>query len=108
MNHQEFFNILIGKPPAEIEFEIEVKCREVNELPTCAIRAYCFSLVKENRLQDMLIIAAMQRIAETESKLMQYEIMNHHYTKNLKPKKKYKKKPKTLFDRLKAMLGMFR
>ena len=56
----------------------------------------------------MLIIAAMQRIAETESKLMQYEMMNHHYTKNLKPKKKYKKKPKTLFDRLKAMLGMFR
>lgn len=107
MNHKEFFEILIGKPPLEVELEIEMKCREVNELPESIMKAYSFALVKENRLQDYLIMAAMQRIQETEIKLMRYEMAEHHRTKNLKQKKKYKTK-KTLFDRFKAMLSVFR
>jgi len=106
MNHKEFFNVLIGKPPPEIELEIEIKKREVEELPDFVIKEYCLNLVKENKLQDMLIMAAMQRITETETKLMRVEMALHHYNKNLKIKKKYKKK--TLLDRIKTMLGMLR
>ncbi len=108
MNHKEFFNVLIGNPPPEIELEIEIKKREVKELPTFVMKEYCLGLVKENKLQDMLIMAAMQRITETETKLMRVEMALHHHTKNLKqPKKKYKTK-KTLLDRFKTMLSVFR
>jgi len=105
MNHKEFFEILIGKPPLEVELEIEMKCREVDELPENIMKAYSFALVKENRLQDLLIMAAMQRIQDTEIKLIRYEMAEHHRTKNLKHKKKYKKK--TLLDRFKTMLSVF-
>ena len=40
MNHKEFFEILIGKPPLEIELEIEMKCREVEQLPESVMIAY--------------------------------------------------------------------
>ena len=106
MNSQEFFKILIGEPPLEVELEIEMKCREVDQLSESYLKAYSFALIKENRLQDLLIIAAMQRIQDTEIKLMRYEMAEHHRKKNLKVKKKYKKK--TLLDRIKAMLGMLR
>ena len=88
MNHKEFFEILIGNPPAELEFEIEVKKREVEELPDSAIKEHCLYLIKENRLQDILIMAAMQRITDAELKLMRYEMAEHHQRKNLKQKKK--------------------
>ena len=105
MNNKEFFNILIGKPPLEVELEIEMKCREVDQLTESYLRAYTFALVKENRLQDYLIIAAMQRIQETEIKLMRYEMAEHHRTKNLRQKKKKVKKT-TIFTKIKAMLGL--
>ena len=106
MNHKEFFDILIGKPPLEVELEIEMKCREVEDLPESIMKAYSFALVKENRLQDMLIIAAMKRIQETEIKLMRYEMAEHHRTKNLSQQKKKKLKKKTLIQRVKVMLGI--
>ena len=105
MNNQEFFRILIGEPPLEVELEIEMKCREVEELPESIMKAYSFALVKENRLQDLLIMAAMQRIQDTEIKLMRYEMAEHHRTKNLRQKKKKVKKT-TIFTRIKAMLGI--
>ena len=105
MNNKEFFNILIGNPPLEVELEIEMKCREVDQLPESYLKAYSFALVKENRLQDLLIMAAMQRIQDTEIKLMRYEMAEHHRTKNLKQKKKKVKKT-TIFTRIKAMLGI--
>ena len=105
MNHKEFFNVLIGNPPPEIELEIEIKKREVDQLTESYLRAYTFALVKENRLQDLLIMAAMQRIQDTEIKLMRYEMAEHHRTKNLRQKKKKVKKT-TIFTRIKAMLGI--
>ena len=47
MNNKEFFNILIGKPPLEVELEIEMKCREVEQLPESDMKAYSYALVKE-------------------------------------------------------------
>jgi len=106
MNNKEFFNILIGKPPLEVELEIEMKCREVDQLTDSYLKAYTFALVKENRLQDLLIMAAMQRIQETEIKLMRYEMAEHHRTKNLALQKKKRVKKKTIIQKLKAMIGI--
>ena len=103
MTHKEFFNVLVGNPPPQIELEIEIRKREVEELPDFVMKQYCLDLVKENKLQDMLIMAAMQRITETETKLLRVEMALHHYTKNLKQKKKL-----TLLDRFKTMLSVFR
>ena len=106
MNHKEFFDILVGKPPLEVELEIEMKCREVDKLTDSYLRAYTFALVKENRLQDVLIMAAIQRIQETEIKLMRYEMAEHHRTKNLALQKKKRVKKKTIIQKLKAMMGI--
>ena len=106
MNHKEFFNILVGKPPLEVELEIEMKCREVDKLTVSYLKAYTFALVKENRLQDILIMAAIQRIQETEIKLMRYEMAEHHRTKNLALQKKKRVKKKTIIQKLKAMMGI--
>ena len=73
MNHKEFFKVLIGNPPPEIEFEILKKQRETQELPDEVIKAYCLDLVKYTKLQDMLLTAAIMRISEIETKLMRYE-----------------------------------
>ena len=105
MNSQEFFKILIGEPPLEVELEIEMKCREVEQLAESIMKAYSFALVKENRMQDYLIMAAMLRITETETKLLRVEMALHHHTKNLRQKKKKVKKT-TIFTKIKAMLGI--
>jgi len=73
MNHKEFFKILIGNPPLEIEFEIEVKQREAEQMPEETVRAYCLDLVKYTRLQDLLLTSAITRISEIETKLYKYE-----------------------------------
>jgi len=73
MNHKEFFKILIGNPPPEIEFEIEVKQREAEQMPEETVRAYCLDLVKYTRLQDLLLTSAITRISEIETKLYKYE-----------------------------------
>ena len=73
MNHKEFFKVLIGNPPPEIEFEIEVKQRETEQLSDEAVRAYCLDLVKYTRLQDLLLTSAISRISEIETKLYKYE-----------------------------------
>ena len=105
MNNQEFFKILVGKPPLEVELEIEMKCREVEELPESIMKAYSFALVKENKMQDLLIIAAIQGITDTEIKLLITEMALHHYKNNLKQNKKKVKKT-TIFTKIKAMLGI--
>ena len=73
MTHKEFFKVLIGNPPPEIEFEIEVKQREAEQLSNEAVRAYCLDLVKYTKLQDLLLTSAIMRISEIETKLIRYE-----------------------------------
>ena len=109
MNHQEFFEVLIGTPPPEIELDIEIRRREIKALPNAVVKEVCLELMKDNKLQDFLIMAAIERISEMNTKLIRYEMAEHHRTKNIKPtkKKKYKTR-KTLLDRFKTMLSMFR
>ena len=73
MTHKEFFKILVGNPPPEVEFEIEIKQRETEQLPDEAVRAYCLDLVKYTKLQDLLLTSAIMRISEIETKLYRYE-----------------------------------
>ena len=84
MNHKEFFDILIGNPPPEVELEIEIKCREVKDLPDFVIKDYCCDLVKQIRLQDMLLMASLIKISETETR-------NYHLEKQLRQYKNQKK-----------------
>jgi len=84
MNHKEFFNILIGNPPPEVELEIEIKCREVKDLPDFVIKDYCCDLVKQVRLQDMLLVAALMRISEVETKIYRYEKKLNQYKRESK------------------------
>ena len=97
MNHKEFFDVLVGKPPAEVELEIEIRKREIRDMPNAVVREICLELIKENRLQDFLIMASIERISEINEKLIRYEISEHHRTKNLEQKKKkFKKKQSQL------------
>ena len=73
MTHKEFFKVLIGNPPPEIEFEIEVKQREAEQMSEEVVRKYCLDLVKYTRLQDLLLTSAISRISEIETKLYKYE-----------------------------------
>ena len=109
MNHQEFYEVLIGKTPPEIELDIEIRKREIKEMPNDVVREICLQLMNDNKLQDFLIMAAIDRISEMNTKLIRYEMSEHHRTKNIKPtkKKKYKTR-KTLLDRFKTMLSVFR
>ena len=84
MTHKEFFNILIGNPPPEVELEIEIKCREVKDLPDFVIKDYCCDLVKQIRLQDMLLMAALVRISETETELYRLERRLNQYKRQSK------------------------
>ena len=84
MNHKEFFNVLIGNPPPEVELEIELKCREVQQLPDFVIKDYCCDLVKQIRLQDMLLMASLIKISEAETR-------NYRLEKELKQYKNQKK-----------------
>ena len=84
MTHKEFFNILIGNPPPEVELEIEIKCREVKDLPDFVIKDYCCDLVKQIRLQDMLLMASLIKISEAETR-------NYRLEKELKQYKNQKK-----------------
>ena len=71
MNNQEFFRILVGEPPLEVELEIEMKCREVEELPESIMKAYCFALVKENKFKEAARwIKATDFDAENEEAIM--------------------------------------
>ena len=96
MTHKEFFKVLIGNPPPEIEFEILLKQRETEQLPDEAIRAYCLDLVKYTKMQDMLLTAAIMRISEIETKLYRYE-------KGMKLYKKVRKL--SFFGKIKYLLS---
>ena len=73
MNHKEFFKILVGNPPPEIEFEIEIKQRETEQMTDESIKEYCLDLIKYTKLQDLLLTSAIMRISDIETKLMRYE-----------------------------------
>ena len=79
MKDKDFFHILLGEPPPEVEFEIELKIREINQLPDALLKQHCSDLVRHSRLQDLLLTAALTRMAESESKCFRAEQKLHRY-----------------------------
>ena len=79
MKDKDFFQILLGEPPPEVEFEIELKIREINQLPDALLKQHCSDLVRHSRLQDLLLTAALTRMAESESKCFKVEQKLHKY-----------------------------
>ena len=92
MKDKDFFQILLGEPPPEVEFEIELKIREVNQLPDSLLRQHCSDLVRHSRLQDLLLTAALTRMAESESKCFRAE------------QKLYKYKQSSIFNKIHYVL----
>ena len=81
MKDKDFFELLIGNPSTEIEFEIELKCREISDLPLPLLQKHCYDLVRHTRTQDILLMAAIDRISNTEAKLFRAEQTIREYKK---------------------------
>ena len=73
MKDKDFFQLLLGDPPTEIKFQIELKIREILELPDHLLKEHCIELVRHSRLQDLLLTAALTRVSEAEGKLYKLE-----------------------------------
>ena len=73
MKDKDFFQLLLGDPPTEIKFQIELKIREILELPDHLLKEHCIELVRHSRLQDLLLTAAPTRVSEAEGKLYRLE-----------------------------------
>ena len=103
MTKDSFFDINLETPPPELELSVEMRCREVMRSDNFdEVKKYCIHLIRYQMKQDVFLAGMLGRIAELEA----FHVMREMKKERLK-KKKYKTK-KTLRDRLKTMLSMFR
>ena len=103
MTQESFFNIELETPPPELELSVEMRCREVmNSDNFDDIKKYCTHLIRYQMKQDVFLAGMLGRLAELEALNVMKDI-----NKEKLIKKKYKRK-KTLLDRFKAVLSVFR
>ena len=103
MTDDDFFNIKLETPPPELELSVEMRCREVmNSNDFDDVKKYCIHLIRYQMKQDVFLAGMLGRLAELEALNVMREMKKEKLIK-----KKYKTK-KTLRDRLKTMLSMFR
>ena len=103
MTDDDFFNIKLETPPPELELSVEMRCREVmNSNNFDDVKKYCIHIIRYQMKQDVFLAGMLGRLAELEALNAMREIKKEKLRK-----KKYKAK-KTLRDRLKTMLSMFR
>ena len=103
MTDNDFFNIKLETPPPELELSVEMRCREVMKSDNFDdIKKYCIHLIRYQMKQDVFLAGMLGRLAELEA----LHVMRQIKKEKLK-KKKYKTK-KTLLDRFKTMLSVFR
>jgi len=103
MTDDDFFNIKLETPPPELELSVEMRCREVmNSDNFDDIKKYCTHLIRYQMKQDVFLAGMLGRLAELEALNVMKDI-----NKEKLIKKKYKRK-KTLLDRFKAVLSVFR
>ena len=103
MTDDDFFNIKLETPPPELELSVEMRCREVmNSDNFDAVKDYCIHLIRYQMKQDVFLAGMLGRLAELEALNVMKDI-----NKEKLIKKKYKTK-KTLLDRFKAVLSVFR
>ncbi len=103
MTDNDFFNIKFETPPPELELSVEMRCREVmNSDNFDDVKDYCIHLIRYQMRQDVFLAGMLGRLAELESLNAMKEMKKEKLIK-----KKYKTK-KTLLDRFKTMLSVFR
>jgi len=103
MTKDSFFDINLETPPPELELSVEMKCREVmNSNDFDDVKKYCTNLIRYQMRQDVFLAGMLGRIAELEALHVISEMKKEKLIK-----KKYKTK-KTLLDRFKTMLSVFR
>ena len=103
MTDDDFFNIKFETPPPELELSVEMRCREVmNSDNFDAVKDYCIHLIRYQMKQDVFLAGMLGRLAELEALNVMREMKKEKLIK-----KKYKTK-KTLLDRFKTMLSVFR
>ena len=103
MTDDDFFNIKLETPPPELELSVEMRCREVmNSDDFEDVKKYCIHLIRYQMKQDVFLAGMLGRLAELEALNVMREMKKEKLIK-----KKYKTK-KTLRDRLKTMLSVFR
>jgi len=103
MTDDDFFNIKLETPPPELELSVEIRCREVMKSNNFdEVKRYCIHLIRYQMKQDVFLAGMLGRLAELEALNVMREIKREKLRK-----KKYKTK-KTLLDRLKTMLSVFR
>jgi len=103
MTQDSFFNIEFETPPPELELSVEMRCREVmNSNDFDDVKKYCTHLIRYQMRQDVFLAGMLGRLAELEAINTIREMKKEKLLK-----KKYKTK-KTLLDRFKTMLSVFR
>ena len=103
MTKDSFFNIEFETPPPELELSVEMRCREVmNSNDFDDVKKYCTHLIRYQMRQDVFLAGMLGRLAELEAINTIREMKKEKLLK-----KKYKTK-KTLLDRFKTMLSVFR
>jgi len=103
MTDDDFFNIKLETPPPELELSVEMRCREVMNSDNFEdVKKYCIHLIRYQMKQDVFLAGMLGRLAELEALNVMREMKKEKLIK-----KKYKTK-KTLRDRLKTMLSVFR
>ena len=104
MSNDTFFNIDFETPTPELELSVEMRCREVMKSNNFDnVKKYCTHLIRHQMKQDVFLASLLGRLVELEA------IVTVQEMKDIKKirKKKYKTK-KTLLDRFKTMLSVFR
>ena len=103
MTNKSFFDIEFENPPPELELSVEMRCREVmNSDDFDNVKRYCTHLIRYQMRQDVFLSGMLGRLAELEALMTIKEMRKEKLIK-----KKYKTK-KTLLDRFKTMLSVFR
>ena len=103
MSNDTFFNIELENPPPELDLSVEMRCREVMKSDDFDdVKNYCIHLNSYQMKQDVFLAGMLGRLAELEALNVMKEMKKEKLIK-----KKYKTK-KTLLDRFKAVLSVFR
>ena len=97
MTTDSFFNINFEEPTPELELSVELRCREIiNNQNIDEVKKHCINLIRHQMKQDIFLAGMLGRIAEVEALLA------------IKEMKDECKNKKTLRNRFKTMLSMFR
>ena len=85
MNLKKFLNIEIEEAPPELQFSVEMRCREIMQSEDYDnIKRYCTHLVRHQMNQDVFLASLLGRLVELEANLVVKEIRKEKKTNPIK------------------------